>query len=52
MTSIAPGRQGLLAVDRAGDFVAFPGEIERECLPERAVVLNDQDLSLQFRSSI
>jgi hypothetical protein len=52
MAPITPGGQRLLPVDRAGHFVAFPRQIERECLAERAVVLDDQDLSLQFRSSI
>ncbi len=52
MPSVPTGGQCLLPVDRAGDLVALAGEVEGERLPERAVVFDDQDLSLQFRSSI
>jgi hypothetical protein len=49
---ITAGGQRLFPVDRTGDFVALAGEVEGECLTEGAVVFDDQDRSLQFRSSI
>ena len=52
MPTVAPGGQGLLAVDRDGYVIAFTTEVEGQRLAQRAVVLDDQDPSLQFKSSI
>jgi hypothetical protein len=51
MATVAAGGEGLLPVDRAGDLVPLTRQVEGEGLAQGAVVFDDQDRPLQFRSS-
>lgn len=52
MAVVSAGGEGLFAIHGACYLVPLAGEVEGQRLAQRAVVFDDQDGSLQFRSSI